>query len=606
MATSNFFQRAAGFLTLGQDINKVSPEKLETVDGIVSRLTPELTLDTPDDDLIRLKKQWIQKWEQPSSKLRIRQDTSEFYWKRHSDDIASVGSGFDSFIGMFRNTPTQHNLPLVDNILFEALETFLPQATRKNPEPVVTADNTLEGKELADKVRKMLIHLSDILNLKLKLKTATRNWALYFVGIAKVGWSFEDEEISLSILRPQKFILDPNSTITEGGFYTGEYIGEFRKDTAAILVERFPNKKEFIRKFVQGKMGTEIQYIEWWADKGRMLFWTLKDTVLDKVRNPHWNYPGERTTVNELGDEVIEKFTGKNHFKNPQFPHRFLSIFNLGLHPYDDTSLFEQNIANQDLITKRYRQIDENVDGMNGGWAISGEKSGITKEQARAAIDAFRDGRGVWIPEGNINEAVSHIQQTGLPSDVFNQLQDARNELRGVFGVAGSTPQGTQQEQTVRGKIIRAGQDQSRIGGGVAEYIEQFADSIFNLFVQMMYVYYDEEHIASIIGAGDAQQTISLRNTDLNRDLLVSVKEGSMIPKDPLTEANQAIDLFGAGAISPLTLHKRLDDPNPQETVEELARFQSGQLAQQGTPQGGAAPGEQQRSTDLLSSVPIQ
>jgi len=423
-----------------------------------------------------------------------------------------------------------HHLPLVDNLLFEALETFLPQATRKNPEPIVMADNTPEGKELADKVRKMLIYLSDKLYFKLKIKSVTRSWALYFVGVAKIGWSFEDEEISLTPLRPQKFIMDPNATIDESGRYTGDYIGEFRKDPASILVERFPEKADFIRSFVNKKMGTEIQYIEWWADGGRMLFWTLRDEVLGKVRNPHWNYPGERETVSDTGEIINEKFTPRNHFPKPQFPYVFLSVFNLGIHPHDDTSLFEQNIANQDLITKRYRQINLNVDGMNGGWAISGELSGITKEQARSAIDAFRDGRGVWIPSGSVDNAVKNIVGQGLPADVFNQLQDARNELRGIFGVAGSTPQGTQQEQTVRGKIIRAGQDQSRIGGGVSEYIEQFSDTVFNWFVQMMYVYYDEDHIASIIGKANALETITLRNEDLNRDLLVSVKEGSMIP----------------------------------------------------------------------------
>ena len=32
--------------------------------------------------------------------------------------------------------------PMVDNLIFESLETFLPRATKRNPEPLVTLDNS--------------------------------------------------------------------------------------------------------------------------------------------------------------------------------------------------------------------------------------------------------------------------------------------------------------------------------------------------------------------------------------------------------------------------------------------------------------------------------
>jgi len=124
-------------------------------------------------------------------------------------------------------------------------------------------------------------------------------------------------------------------------------------------------------------------------------------------------------------------------------------------------------------------------------------------------------------------------------------------------------------------------------------------------------VYYDEPHIASIIGSENTFETVQIRNTDLNRKLTVSVKEGSMIPKDPLTVANQAIDLFAAGAIDPITLHERLDDPNPRETVKKLVEFQTnpqGLFPEVSQQQPGAAVqgGAEQQSGDLLSSVPLQ
>lgn len=583
-----------GPLSLDKDVNKV--EETAQKEGILSVQRDILTLDTSDDDLLSLKKTWIDKWEAHNIKLDRRRKDGENYWlgKQAGDFLDNVGDDFDH--------------PLVDNLVFEALETYLPQATRRNPEPVVSSDGTPEGEKLADDVRKMLIYLSDVLRLKLKLKTITRNWALYFSGVAKIVWDIEADEIDVLPIRPQKLILDPNAAIDEGGKYLGKYLGEYKTDIAEDLVDKFPDKKDAIKRIANNKMGTEIQYIEWWAESGRIIFWTLKDIVLDKSLNPHFNYEGTKKVVDEYGIEKDEPFTKANHYNKPQIPYFFLSVFNLGLHPHDDTSLIEQNLGNQDKITKRYRQIDTNVDGINGGWAISGELSGISKEQSGAVIRSFREGGGVWIPNGDVNSAVAPMKQTSLPSDVFNDLQDARNEFRGIFGVAGSTPQGTEQENTVRGKIIRSQQDQSRIGGGISEYIEQFADSVFNYMVQMMYVYYDTPHIASIIGSENAIETVTIKNEDLNRKLVISVKEGSMIPKDPLTVANQAIDLFSAGAIDLITLHERLDDPNPRETA--LKTIQMAQNPSSVFPEiAGQVPQTQDlesaKSTELLDSVPI-
>jgi len=365
----SLLSRFGGFLTLGQDVNKVQGDELGKAEGIVSQLLPELTITTKDEDLIKLKKQWTKAWERDQAVLHHKQKDGERYW------LGGQSDGFfdndDSIQGIISDGGVGNTHAKIDNLIFEALETFLPQATRQKPEPVVTADETDEGKALADKVRKMLISLSDTLVFKLKLKSVVRNWALYYLGVVKVGWDFTEDEITMVVLRPQKFILDPNASITEKGVYTGEYLGEFRQDTAKKLIERFPQKKEFITRFVNDNLGTKIKYIEWWADNGRILFWTLKDEVLNKTLNPHWNYEEDRTVTDENGVETVESFTQGNHFKTPQIPYTFLSVFNLGKKPYDETSLIEQNLGNQDKITKRYRQIDRNVDFVDFVYVLS-------------------------------------------------------------------------------------------------------------------------------------------------------------------------------------------------------------------------------------------
>ncbi len=471
---------------------------------------------------------------------------------------------------------------MVDNAIYEALETFLPVATKRNPEPQTASDDTPEGKTLSDRVNRMLVYHADRLRMKLKLKRMTRYWALYFLGIAKIGWSEKENDLTFNVIRTQKIILDPEATIEEGE-YTGEYIGHIHQDTAANLARRFPKKEKTISERVKGHMGTMVGYTEWWTTSN-MLFWTMEDEVLGKAKNPHWNETSTETQTDELGFE--QETEARNHFASPKMPFVFLSIFNVGLHPHDDTSLVFQNLANQDLINKRKLQIDRNADNTNGGVVVSGDF--FTKEEASQVANSRRRGGTIWVPSGDVTAAVQVMQPAQLPSFVYQDLVDSRQRLLDIFGVRGTTPSGLLNEQTVRGKIINRGSDESRIGGGISEYIEQVSDQIFNWFVQMMYVYYDETHTVPILGDQQAQQFISLRSTDFTKKLTVSVKEGSLIPKDDLSQRNEAVDLWGAGALSPIDLFDKLEFPNPTQMAQRLFLWQNApHLLFQGNPEQG-------------------
>ena len=420
------------FYSLFSKTNKAQEE-----DG-PDTLTPELELSMTDEELIELTSAWEQTWNKSKVKSEIDQsnEDSEDYWKGKQ----------------WTETGDEH--PLQDNLVFESMETFLPVATRKNPEPMVQSDNTDPGNQLSSAVQKFLIYHADRLKLKLKLKTVARYWGLYRLGPVKLGWSEATNDISTITLRPQKLILDPEATI-DNCVYTGEYIGEKRKDKASLLISRFPKKKQFLTDLVDGKLGTEIQYTEWWTNE--YVCWTLGKEVLGKAKNPHWNYDQEQGVTDEYGTETQDTIPGKNHFPHPRMPYIFLSVFNVGKHPFDDTSLVQQNLAKQDLINKRLRQIDKNADNTNGGIAVSGDF--FTKEQAAEVGKAVRQGGTIYVPTGNPDAAVKKLQNQNLPEFIYTQLVDTRNAVRDSYGVRGSSPQGTLNEETVRGKILIKGQD---------------------------------------------------------------------------------------------------------------------------------------------------
>jgi hypothetical protein len=186
------------------------------------------------------------------------------------------------------------------------------------------------------------------------------------------------------------------------------------------------------------------------------------------------------------------------------------------------------------------------------------------------------------VPNGDVQKAVMFPEKPALPADVFHSLEEARSELRNIFGTAGSSAEGVKSQETVRGKIMVNQMDSSRIGGGITEYIEQLADSIYNLWVQMMFVFYDEEHFITSAGAVSGMELITLKNDKfpLIKTLTVTVKEGSLVPKDPLTQRNEAIDLWSANAIDPRSLYKKLDFPDPDEATNQLILWQMLQKGQ--------------------------
>ena len=580
---------ADGYYSLNQNVNKYNEgNKPETSEG-PSFLLDELELTMDDEELLDLKKKWETKFQPIKMEMEKKWERNQNYW---------LGKTFTTI------DDTAEDRPLADNVIFEALESFLPVATKQNPEPVVDADNTKEGNILADNVRLMLANLADTLSLKIQIKKMVRQWSLYYIGVAKVGWSQKNNDISLAIIRPHKIIIDPEATI-DNGEYTGEYIGEYRCDTAENLMRRFPKKATLIKEMVKDKMGTDVTYIEWWTDD--YVFWSVKDEIIGKVKNPHWNYEGEET-MDEYGQPIEGE--PNNHFPNRKKPYIFLSVFNLGLKPFDDTGLVEQVISTQDLINKRLKQIDRNADGTNGGAVVSGDH--FTKEQAGSVAKVLRKGGTLYVPTGDVNRAYRRDIAPPLPSFVYQSLQDYRASLMRVFGVTGVTSSGTKQEQTVRGKIMVRQQDTDRIGGGITEYIEQVVDNIFNWWVQLMYVYYDEPHSAAVIGKDRARQYITIKNSDLNRKLTVTVKEGSLIPKDSLTKRNEAIELWGAGALDPISLFAALDFPNPLESAKQLIIWKTNPMAlipdmappmQPGQPPGGQAPAGGQPSSQA-SNMP--
>lgn len=522
-----------------------------------------------EQEIVELTRQW--------------RDTYRTYY---NDGVESSQTlSFEYWIGKQRSDEAdqiQGASLLVDNKIFEAIETFIPIATRANPDPMVQADPSDSGQKLAKDLKNILVREADRLKLRMVLKGQLRDWLICRLGLLKVGYNPHTNENTLEKINPKRWMGDKDGH-WEFGRFTGEWQAEKKKASVSDLIEMFPSKKQYLSDQAGGKTGTKLDYIEWWY-KGKDVFYTHDDEVLGKFKNPHWNFDMPPSEA-ELDDNGIELkpaqpgYEGKNHFKEPQAPYIGLVIFSTGIQPHDETSLILQNIGIQDRINKISRQIDKNVEGMNNGMILSDV---FTADQASQAASALRRGVAIRAPGPDVTKAASRFPPSALPRDVFQSLEDMRDELRNIFGTSGSTPEGVEGQKTVRGKILVNQLDASRIGGGITEHIEQVADTFYNWITQLIFVHWTDDHYIVAAGVNAGSEIVTLKNTDLalTKTLDITVKDGSLIPKDPLTQRNEAIDLWSAQAIDPITFFKRLDYADPTNAAQQLIIWQMVQKGQ--------------------------
>lgn len=543
--------------------NKIGGEAGGSLEGLVGDKFDAYKLDMTDEELLKLKNEWESKY--------------AGYEAKHN---RKVEANKESYLGKRKDGQwLAGDEPIAANIQFEAEETFLASALAKNPEPVVYADNTEQGNLVSGAVKTMLAFHSDQLILKRKYGVMVRQWSINHLGVLKPGWNKKINDVSVDNRKVQDYIFDPEGYVDAYGDFSS-YLGERIKVSAEKLIEEFPSEKAYIEEVVEGKLGSEVFYTEWWTDD--YCFITFKEKVLDKFKNPYFKYSEPQTdpfgqpALDEMGQPIMTQ--PRNHFAYPKKPFIFLSVYSLQEQPHDITGLIEQNIPNQNLIRRRTEQIDFNASAANNSYAFS--EDNFNQETAKQASMARKKGNGILVPSGGpIDKAIMPLPGQDLPAQVFNQLEISKNDLRTSWGVQGITAEPQDEDQTARGMILNQAHDTSRIGGGIGDAIEQVADNTLNWLVQLYYVFYDEPHFASIMGNAKAVEYEAFSMADLDRQLIISVSPDSLKPKDEVTQINLAQALFDKGAIGPKTLLKMLDFPDPDNSASDGVLYKADPMA---------------------------
>lgn len=467
---------------------------------------------------------------------------------------------------------------IIENVIFRNTETIIPIITSSTPESRIFHPN----KKFIEKLRKILTMRWEVFDKMLeKSRITIRRNFFYYLGVMKVRFDEELQEICWEPVKNDHVIVDPD----------GRFVAQIVDDmTLEQVIELYPKNKDDLLKLVGVKptdkkvLGSKLSFVEYHTPE--FTVWKYKSVILDKQRNANWDW-GETKEVDEMG---IENDVAYNILKRPTMPYIFFKTFNTNNEIYGDTSLIEQAIPLQDLINKRKKQIDDNADEANGSLVGSGDY--ISKEQFATIKGVARE--RIWVEKGDARGALTRMAGNPLQGYVQDDFLMTKSEIDNIMGTHSTTRGAGSQSDTATEAVMEKQQDYGRIDDIVKSY-EDFCEDYFNMTLQMMIIHYDEDHYLPIEGHDDVNLNREMLIEELSKIYkykdnelrggkyeeaqkfvkpIVMVKRGSTLPTDDVSKRNDAINLWGAGGIDPLSLYEELNDPNPELRAKRLFIWQ--------------------------------
>ncbi len=511
-------------------------------DTILDEYRKNLTLNKDDGILITAINQAISE----SKSLKDEMD------KIGARNIAYWKSGSVENFNLYH----QKKSKIVVNRIFTDVETSIPILSAEPPEPTIVnaPDNNIQ-----EKLQKACSIAYEVkYKMQQNLQQLIRQWYLNRIAIWKYKWDKEYGFCTERVL-PKKMGFDKRASEK----YKCEYIWEEIEDSVSNIINKFPDKQKQIEDILgENKGNTKIKYTEFWGGYGEWVCWKYQNIIFDKKKNPNCNYL-QSQQVDEEGQPIAGEMvfdTDNNVFTQPEFPYIFLQVYNFGNETgmYDETSLIEECIPIQDGINSIERQIFDLNEGLKRVW--TGE---IEDNKAQELVNQTGD---LFVPADP--NKFGQVQSGKPDASQYNHLTHLLSEIDNIMGMHSTTRGERASQETLGGRQLLKGSDLGRLDL-IVRNIEQVMEDWYNAYLQMVKVYAIE---AEVLNDGK-DEVIELRSEDIVPGIRVMVKKGSTLPIDKESRMEQAIQLWGAGAIDPYTLMEEMGYPNVEDRVNKLYQW---------------------------------
>lgn len=487
------------------------------------------------------------------------------------------------------------------------------------------------SRDLAFKLEKFYKKKYRDRNVKEVVRMALRN--LYFsrLLVVKPFWNpkindFDVKTVDPRCVRFSRFARKEDET---------EFAIEEVEDNLCSLMDRFPKKKEeLLKKFGFEKeqdayiANPDVKYKEAWF--GDYVICKLDSIILDKFKNPYWDWDGMLVTEEEeeqlnkstedggvygearrelmntikleqgnrkpvepvmeensnpIKQETEDAIEGEippnyghseaisykeyyfNYFDQPRKPYIFATILNNENSPIGRTDFITLSRPLQNSINRRKQDIGRNCELVNG--IIKVDSSVMDKDDAtRLAYEA----QGIIWGAG----VVAGVQrETGeaLPTMVFEDMQDSRNEIDNIMAASSAFRGEREGQETKAGRLALIEQSYLRLNE-LTQVVDYVNAEIFSWFYQLSKIKYTEYHYAKWIGEEEALEILDLIQDDFETGSEIVVIPGKTLPEDSEFRFEQAQADVAAGLISPVDYLTIANYDNPKEMARNAVMYQ--------------------------------
>lgn len=508
----------------------------------------------------------------------------------------------------------------VVNKIFENIETIVPIMTEDIPAPMGAVNsNDPAVLDVVRNVEAALKYIQRNDNFSIKVEQIVRDMLIYRDAVVSPMYDLSKGlygDITIEILDPKYFYIDPSATVESQGNYFFKCVPR----TLRWISTHFPDKQKEIEDYAglseyqEEEKNDNLYYVKeiwYWRqeDNGQWNIWCasyIGDVLLYHERNPFWDFDGiEDPELDNAKKKVIQEFQQniivnegreateeelqeieaefqakkkyRNFFEEQKLPYIIIPSFPDYTAPFSTTSLIEQVAPLQDSLNKRKQQIEENANlTANVQWAID-KDSGVDVRQLSSKPNL--------VIEKNRGTTVEKLQSPSLPGYLFDDKQDTGIALDNIFG-ANSISKGQRvNTQTATEATILKDADEGRIAL-MMRHLYTGLEEIYKWQIHLMKLFYVEERqvvLFNSVGGFESFQTIT--SDDIPDGMQIFINSAAAQPRDQFTRRREAEGLYNQKAIDPITYYElRGDIPNPEETARRLDAWMKGSLFQEEKP----------------------
>jgi hypothetical protein len=576
-----------------------NPERISSKEGVATFPVDPLELKIDDDELVRIVDQHSDDYE------LFYENKYDLFARRKKNEIYYFGR--QVMQKEKERLLKDYESKYMDNVLYEIGGSLKPLLMTRLPDLIVLPGNDSDEAMLTSQEISKAVdtQIKDRQNRRV-LGLAIKHLPVYFTSVIKVRWDPEIDDYIFENIHPDLIECDYTSTTKDADSMS--YVSQICPWTVEQVMLKFPKKKEeFIRELQKdglavdpddlpnSLLATTINVREVWFDEYQSksdtevekisgLLWKYKDCILGKMKNPNYDYEGEKRyfsydpqikdkrALNEqelnyvlmtgqLPQGVSEEQVYHNYFRHPRKPYYFMGYDQWGKQPYDETSWIEQNLGNQKAIDKRGKQLEETLD--KRGHHVFSKESGLTPADVEE-LD-LNDPDEDLVVDGDVNRTHAFMAPERPAKQEFDEMTNLRNRMYAISHSNAIRGQ-IQTSVATTNQIAREG-DFTSADDMAEDTINDAAQWMADWAMQFIKLRYTEDHFRDILGVAGEAVYIKLNRNMVGNGMIVKIKASGT---DKLRAQNNAMEMAKMQMTDPYTFFTDMGLSDPEGRTEKL------------------------------------